>query len=100
MFYTPAQMHAPASRTEFVHIFFGAMNDYEVLNDIADDQIPDVKMGDKYASEIYTFYRAGILTGSGSSGVFNPSSTIKRSEAAAILNRMFDASTRKSFTLS
>ena len=98
--YTPAQMHAPASRTEFVHIFFGAMNDYEVLNDIADDQIPDVKMGDKYASEIYTFYRAGILTGSGSSGVFNPSSTIKRSEAAAILNRMFDASTRKSFTLS
>ena len=43
-------MHAPASRTEFVHIFFGAMNDYEVLNDIADDQIPDVKMCEKYAS--------------------------------------------------
>lgn len=98
--YTSAQMNAPASRTEFVHIFFGAMDDYKVLNDIADDQIPDVKMGDKYAGEIYTFYRAGILTGSGSSGVFNPNSTIKRSEAAAILNRMFDASTRKTITLS
>ena len=43
--YTPGPDAAPASRTEFVHIFFGAMNDYEVLNDIADDQIPDVKNG-------------------------------------------------------
>lgn len=98
--YTAEQMNAPASRTEFVHIFFGAMDDYKALNDIADDKIPDVKMSDKNASEIYTFYRAGILTGSGSSGIFNPDSTIKRSEAAAILNRMFDASTRKTITLS
>ena len=59
-----------------------------------------MKATDKFAAEIYEFYRAGILTGSDAKGTFHSASTIKRSEAAAILNRMFDASTRKSFTLS
>lgn len=97
--YTAEQLNAPASRSEFVHIFFGAMSDYAALNMVADGKIPDVKMSDKNAKEIYTFYRAGILTGSDSSGTFNAASTIKRSEAAAILNRMFDASERQTITL-
>ena len=96
---TAEQLNAPASRSEFVHIFFGAMSDYAALNTVADGKIPDVKMTDKNAKEIYTFYRAGILTGSDSSGTFNAASTIKRSEAAAILNRMFDASERQTITL-
>ena len=58
-----------------------------------------MKTGDKFVSEIYEFYRAGILTGSDTKGTFHSASTIKRSEAAAILLRMCETSARKSITL-
>lgn len=99
--YTLAQMNAPVSREEFVHIFFGAMpaSRYAACNAVADNAIPDVKMGDAFADEIYTFYRAGILTGSDLQGTFYPDSSIKRSEVAAILIRMFDTNARQAVTL-
>lgn len=88
------QMDTPATRREFVHILYGTMPDYLAINAVADNAIPDVKMADACASEIYTFYRAGILTGSDGNGTFYPTNTIKRSEVAAILFRMFDAGAR------
>ena len=97
--YTKAQMNAPVTRGEFVHIFHGAEEAYKAINTVADNAIPDVKTTDKFAPEIYEFYRAGILTGSDVKGTFHSTSTIKRSEAAAILLRMFEASARKSITL-
>ena len=97
--YTKDQMNAPISREEFVHIFHGAMEYYAQKNDVADNAIPDVKLGDDFADEIYTFYRAGILTGSDAEGTFNPDSSIKRSEVAAILIRMYDDSARQNITL-
>ena len=97
--YTKAQMNAPVTRGEFVHIFHGAEEAYKAINTVADNAIPDVKATDKFAAEIYEFYRAGILTGSDAKGTFHSASTIKRSEAAAILLRMFEASTRKSIIL-
>lgn len=89
--------NAQISRRDYVYIFYYALpeSDYEEINDI--DSIPDVKHGDKYSDEIYAFYRAGILSGSDSKGTFNPRSTIKRSEVAAILSRMMDRSARKEF---
>ena len=97
--YTKAQMNAPVTRGEFVHIFHGAEEAYKAINTVADNAIPDVKATDKFAPEIYEFYRAGILTGSDAKGTFHSASTIKRSEAAAILLRMFEASARKSIIL-
>ena len=97
--YTKAQMNAPVTRGEFVHIFHGAEEAYKAINTVADNAIPDVKATDKFAAEIYEFYRAGILTGSDAKGTFHSASTIKRSEAAAILLRMFETSARKSITL-
>ena len=97
--YTAEQMNAPISRVEFVHIFYGATNSYKVLNQVADNAVPDVKTTDRYGSEIYTFYRAGILTGSDENGTFHPTSSIKRSEVATILTRMYDASQRQIITL-
>ena len=97
--YTQAQMNAPVTRGEFVHIFHGAEEAYKAINTVADNAIPDVKATDKFAPEIYEFYRAGILTGSDAKGTFHSASTIKRSEAAAILLRMFEASARKGITL-
>ena len=97
--YTKAQMNAPVTRGEFVHIFHGAEEAYKAINTVADNAIPDVKTTDMFAAEIYEFYRAGILTGSDAKGTFHSASTIKRSEAAAILLRMFEAAARVSIDL-
>lgn len=97
--YTPAQMNTPVKRNEFVHIFYGAMSDYRQINTVADNKIPDVITTDTYALDIYTFYRAGILTGSDKNGTFYPTNDIKRSEVAAILSRMYDKTARKTVSL-
>ena len=97
--YTAAQLNAPVTRGEFVHIFHGAEEAYKAINAVADGAIPDVKATDRFAAEIYEFYRAGILTGSDAKGTFHSDSTIKRSEAAAILLRMLEGSERKSIVL-
>ena len=92
------------TRQEFVYIFYAALpeSQYVAINTVADNAIPDVPLTttSKYAQRIYTFYRAGILTGSDTNGTFNPTSNIRRQEVAAILTRMFDATARKPITLS
>ena len=97
--YTKAQMNAPVTRGEFVHIFHGAEEAYKAINTVADNAIPDVKATDKFAAEIYEFYRAGILTGSDAKGTFHSASSIKRSEVSAILVRMFDTASRQNIIL-
>lgn len=94
--YSLAQMNATITRNEFVHIFYGAMDNYKVINTVTANAIPDVKIGSTpNAEEIYTFYRAGILTGSNAQGTFYPNNNIKRSEVAAILIRMYDTAQRE-----
>ncbi len=96
---TEAELNAPVTRGEFVHILHGAMSSYLAINTVTDGAIPDVDAKDTYSAEIYEFYRAGILTGSDAAGTFHAENTIQRSEAAVILNRMFDASSRQRLTL-
>lgn len=102
-----ADYDAAIERNRFVQVFYNALpeKEYGRLNSIPDGSIPDVAMSDESANEIYAFYRAGILTGyTGTPGyeehAFGGDSTISRAEVAAIMNRMFDASTRRMFTLS
>jgi len=92
--------NAKVSRSDFVHIFYSALPEekYEQINEIRDGSIPDVSSKAKYSSEIYTFYRAGIITGSDSKCSFLPDSNIKRSEVATIMCRMFDIG-RQEFSL-
>ena len=90
-------MNAPVSRAEFVHILSKTLVGAKQLNTV--NSIPDVKSGDAYADEIFAFYRAGILTGSDRLGTFHPESSLKRSEAAAILVRLYDATQRQYITL-
>lgn len=92
--YSAQQLNEPVTRAEFVHIFYGTMAHYTEINDVPTASIPDVSNGVRYAVEIYTFYRAGILTGSDAAGTFHPDSSMKRSEVAAILLRMFDDAAR------
>jgi len=63
-------------------------------NTIPDESIYDVNKTNENYNAIYTLYRAGIVNGNDSYGAFNPYSSIKRSEVAAILNRMMDESVR------
>ena len=89
-------MNKAVRRAEFVHILSKLLN-AGAINTV--NNIPDVKSGDAYADEIFAFYRAGILTGSDRLGTFHPTSSLKRSEAAAILVRLYDASQRQYITL-
>ena len=89
-------MNAAVTRAEFVHILSKLLN-AGTINTV--NSIPDVKAGDAYADEIFAFYRAGILTGSDRLGTFHPTSSLKRSEAAAILVRLYDATQRQYITL-
>ena len=89
-------MNKAVTRAEFVHILSKLLN-AGTINTV--NNIPDVKSSDAYADEIFAFYRAGILTGSDRLGTFHPESSLKRSEAAAILVRLYDASQRQYITL-
>ena len=93
--------NAKVTREDYVHIFYAAMpaEEYTPINEINDGAVPDVSMNHKYAGEIYTFYRAGILAGSDSAHNFKPASNIKRSEVAAILCRMYLGMELQQFTL-
>lgn len=99
---TYANYDANITRGEYVALFYAALPDteYPQINTVSDNKIPDVKLTDNYAAQIYAFYRAGILTGSDLKGTFSPNSNIKRSEVAAILTRMFEKDARKTITLS
>lgn len=92
---------ATATRAQFADILSRALPEEALpeINQIGDNAIPDVKLGDDYAESIYLLYRAGIVTGSNARGSFYPNTGISRAEAAAIITRMTDKSLRKSVTL-
>lgn len=56
--------------------------------------LPDVDNTEENAA-IFYLYRQGVLTGSDAQGTFYPDAAIKRSETAAILNRVLDPDKRK-----
>ncbi len=89
------------SRGEFIAIFYASMpkTEYASKNTVGDGNIPDVPMNHKYSEEIYAFYRAGIIVGADSVGSASPDRGLMRSEVAAVINRMYEVSARKSIIL-
>lgn len=104
-----ADYNAKSTRAEYVHIFYSALREYILseiasgneilLNRVDDGAIPDVPMSHKYAEDIYTFYRMGILDGSDDAHNFKPNDNIRRNEVAAVLCRLCDSYDLKEFTL-
>lgn len=88
----------PITRSEFVKIFYHVLDSYETINTVDAGAIPDVSLSDEYGKAVYAFYRAGVLVGS-DGGFFHPDSSIRRSEVAAILARLYDPAQRLSITL-
>lgn len=62
-------------------------------------ELPDVPTDAVCHPYVLRLYRAGVLTGNDRYGTFHPDSTIRRSEAAAILVRMADPARRMTVTL-
>ena len=98
---TYSNYNAAATRSDFVIIIAGAMPEEALtpINRIADGAIPDVMEYYSYGYDVYLLYRAGILTGMDSEGTFNPSRTLRRSEAATMVARILKAELRQSFNL-
>lgn len=96
-----ANLNAYATRAQFAAIFAAALPDEALpqINRVADQMLPDVKYGDSNGAAVYKLYRAGILTGNDAQGTFAPNSNIRRSEVAAIANRMVNEDSRKTISL-
>ena len=93
--------NANATRRQFAAIMAKALpaSALKGINTVEDGGIPDVASGSANYADIYTLYRAGILTGSDKAGTFLPETTIDRASVSAILSRMAMPSQRQSITL-
>ncbi len=76
------------TRAEMATLFADAVpaTEFAAKNDVK--FIPDVNIASDYADKLLMLYKAGIVMGSDAYGTFNPDADIKRSEAAAIINRV------------
>lgn len=98
--FKPEDYDRNITRAELCTLFASAVPEeyYNPINDI--NGIPDVDRTAKNADVFLALYRAGILLGSDKEGTFNPDSDIKRSEVAAIINRVALPENRVTGTLS
>ena len=93
--------NANATRRQFAGILAKALpaEALTAINTVEDGAIPDVASGSANYAEIYTLYRAGVLTGNDAAGTFAPETTIGRSSVAAIVSRMASPALRQNVTL-
>lgn len=85
-----------ATRGEMAYIFGRALPAAALTQINTVDSLPDVDGYTAYNGEIFSLYRAGILTGYEDLS-YQPHATITRSETAAILARMADQTLRMDF---
>ena len=97
----PADYNAASTRAYYIAVMYGALpeSEYREINSIPDGAVPDISESDWFCDRVYTFYRAGIVTGSDEKGSFMPNSSVRRSEVATLAARLFDESARRSFEL-
>ncbi len=76
------------TRAEMATLFYDALPDgyYKRINNVS--YIPDVDTASESYRKILNLYNAGIVMGNDNYGNFSPDSSIKRCEAAAIINRV------------
>ncbi|MEJ5965908.1 Ig-like domain-containing protein [Flavonifractor porci] len=93
--------NANATRRQFAGILVKALpaEELKAINTIEDGDIPDLAAGSANYGDIYTLYRAGILTGSDKYGTFLPETPIDRASVATIISRMALPDQRRQVTL-
>ena len=95
-----ADYGAYATRAQFAAMIARSLpaSELTVRNGVEDGAVPDLPQGSPFYDEIYTLYRAGILTGA-EDGSFMPDTYISRAETVAILGRVGDYNLRKTVAL-
>jgi len=90
-----------ATREEFAYFIAKSLPEsvFTEINSIEDNAVIDYPMDGEYSKEIYSLYRAGIISGSDEKGTFNPNSNITRAEVATILTRIINPDSRVKFSL-
>ena len=90
-----ASYTAKVTRAEMAYIFYHALPETALpaINEI--EKLPDVTASTAYSRELLGLYQAGVLTGSDPYGTANPTKTITRAEAAAIIARVALADQRQ-----
>lgn len=95
-YYYNFDMTQDATRGHVANILASILpeEEYEVINRVNDNRIPDVTVDMYYGQSVYKLYRAGIVTGNDPMGTFYPSSYITRAEFAAMITKITDAKLR------
>lgn len=88
------------TRAQLAYVFSNALPASQLIpkSESNPPEIPDVPKTDRYASNIYLLYSAGILTGMDEQGTFNGSFYITRGQAAAVISRLVEPELRLSAT--
>jgi len=86
-------------RSEMVQLFANALPKEYFTAKNSVTSIPDVSATASYYDALLRFYNAGIVMGNDAFGTFMPNSDIKRSEVAAIVNRIAIPENRLAKTL-
>ncbi len=89
------------TRAEYCDMIANALpiDAFSLMNEVADNAIPDVSLSDSFGASVYTLYRAGVLAGCDSFGTFRPFSYLSRAEASAIIARASNKEFRAAMTL-
>ncbi|MBE6030351.1 MAG: S-layer homology domain-containing protein [Clostridiales bacterium] len=95
--FSEASMKQPMNRQEMSMVVVRAMQaaGEDAPEMIDKDRIPDyASVGTYYKNYVRQAYQAGMIAGVDKAGTFNPLGTLTRAQAATVLNRLVDASTR------
>lgn len=94
-------LNADATRAQCAVLLSRAVpaGELAAVNTVEDGAIPDVPADSAYYEDIYTLYRAGILTGNDAAGTFTPDAAIDRVSMITIATRIADRALRQGVTL-
>ena len=95
--FSEAAMDKPANRQEMSMMLVRSMEVLGMDTSAQTDKsaIPDYDtIGTYYRDYVRVAYKAGMIAGVDSAGTFNPLGTLNRAQAATVLNRLIDKSTR------
>jgi len=95
--FSEAAMDKPANRQEMSMMLVRSMEVLGMDTSAQTDKsaIPDYSsVGTYYRDYVRVAYKAGMIAGVDAAGTFNPLGTLNRAQAATVLNRLIDASTR------
>jgi len=95
--FSEAAMDKPANRQEMSMMLVRSMEVLGMDTSAQTDKsaIPDYSsVGTYYRDYVRVAYKAGMIAGVDAAGTFNPLGTLNRAQAATVLNRLIDKSTR------